>query len=413
MISLILIALASLGAVAGLRSGHLQDRMVSNQYNKIVSQMAAEAAAGRFIEWLAPADPDAHDRTVSGWKDLWRYDPERDANDGRLLVKSGNQFPLLAGGRLERPPYGHFWIDTGYAGGNPKWDTTPNGTPIVRVWLTGVAMKDGVVLAESVLQIRARMASQAPLPKNLPSVGILANGRIDITGSITLTGTVHSNTSFRATGQSLLNSYQGNPSRVSSTGTVQLVGTGVNNSTRLPNAARIPPAGEPFPSAIAHIQGYQGERVTTCSVPPTASPNDPQTGAPYCAVASGETVASCGGRVYYCNGIMTVNGSIKNAIIMATGDITQNGSSVLGAVGGEVLVTTALIAGGNIQIGGSNNTYGYFWADGNITQTGSSLVGGRLIAGGTIERSGGFTFVQYDGFGFDDAEAPIVTWSGF
>lgn len=79
---------------------------------------------------------------------------------------------------------------------------------------------------------------------------------------------------------------------------------------------------------------------------------------------------------------------------MASGDITHNGASSLGA---SVQLTIALISGGKVTINGSNDTYGVFWAEGNVRQNGSSMLGGSVVAGGDVDRNGKFNYTQVKG----------------
>lgn len=118
VISLVLITIASIGAVTAMRSGHLQDRMASNQHNKVISQMAAEAGASKFAEWFL-------DNSDENLADAW---------DDTSLV-----FPNTA----QLPPYGFFRIQS-----EPDWTTNP-----VVATVAGISRQGNETLAETRIRL--------------------------------------------------------------------------------------------------------------------------------------------------------------------------------------------------------------------------------------------------------------------
>lgn len=91
-----------------------------------------------------------------------------------------------------------------------------------------------------------------------------------------------------------------------------------------------------------------------------------------------------GGKVFFCDANLRVDDStnIKDGVLMATGNLRLNGSSVLGDDGD---VTVGFYVGGDIEFNGKRDAFGLFWADGNLTQSGGSTIEGSVVVGGGVD----------------------------
>lgn len=110
------------------------------------------------------------------------------------------------------------------------------------------------------------------------------------------------------------------------------------------------------------------------------------------------------GKVYFCDGDLTVSGSHSNVVFVATGNIVYNGAGVRGEprVNSDGVtvepVTVGVYASGSITFNGASVAYGLFHAGGNYTHNGAGTVYGGIVAGGDITRNGVFEFTEWDEF---------------
>lgn len=124
VVGLILVTVASLGAIVAIRSSHLQDRIASNQHNKAISEMAAEAGAGRFVDWVRKQieKPEGSGNISSILKDAWDSPSE-----ARPPTSRNTEEP-------DFPPFGYFRISE-----EPKWANNEfDVTVIGESWLNEV-----------------------------------------------------------------------------------------------------------------------------------------------------------------------------------------------------------------------------------------------------------------------------------
>ncbi|MBK1644526.1 hypothetical protein CKO25_07630 [Thiocapsa imhoffii] len=112
VIGLMLVAVASLGALSMMRGTILQERLTSNQQNKIIANMAAEAGAGRFLEWIGKKieDLEGSNSISITLKEAWE---NRDEIERLRLPQARNANP-------DFPPFGYFWISE-----EPDWTKKP------------------------------------------------------------------------------------------------------------------------------------------------------------------------------------------------------------------------------------------------------------------------------------------------
>lgn len=107
-----------------------------------------------------------------------------------------------------------------------------------------------------------------------------------------------------------------------------------------------------------------------------------------------------GGRIYYIdNGSETLNISmgniVSNAIIVATGPITFNGSDRNDNGNPSGFLDTIIAAGGDILHNGSMDTSVFYWTDGGFRQNGSSdFVNARVMAQDEILINGAFSLTS-------------------
>ncbi|WP_170064082.1 PilX N-terminal domain-containing pilus assembly protein [Halomonas heilongjiangensis] len=111
------------------------------------------------------------------------------------------------------------------------------------------------------------------------------------------------------------------------------------------------------------------------------------------------------GVTYFCPGKLVLSGSFNNATFFADGDVDHNGSSNLSD---SESVDVGIFATGNIEFNGQNDAYGVFWADGKMTQNGSSIIGGSMVSGGDMTLNGGFTFISNSDIVVDSVPSGIV-----
>ncbi len=151
IIGLLLVAVASLGAITSMRGTLLQDRMVSNQQNTIISQMAAEAGAGRFLDWVS--DPLRHDDPATAW-----------SRDRSAIPNGPTTNPI------QFPPFGHFFILNNQG---PDWNQNP-----VPVTIIGIARSGNEILAESAIDLRIRIGSLNPSSLRGPPAALTLGGNV-------------------------------------------------------------------------------------------------------------------------------------------------------------------------------------------------------------------------------------------
>lgn len=254
--------------------------------------------------------------------------------------------------------YGYFWIDPSEDG--VKWSSDGNS---VTVFVQGLSRVGGEELGSTRLRFEYSRQINPAFFK-----GLLSDEDIDINGNADLYSSAHANGDADVSGGS---------SQLFPPGTISAVGTAsmkkVKDESRvISGAAKIE-----VPSALSFIDEY----ISDASKTYTAG----------CTIGAGDHK----GSVYYCNGDVTTSGNFSNVTILARGNVTHNGASNLGSGA----LTVAIIASRNITLNGSSDTYGVFWADGNVTQNGSSVLGGSVVAGGDITFNGNFTYRKNDNFG--------------
>ncbi len=110
------------------------------------------------------------------------------------------------------------------------------------------------------------------------------------------------------------------------------------------------------------------------------------------------------GAIYYCSDgrDLDVSGNFNGATLLSMGKIIHRGRSDLGDYNDEVegpdSVDTQLIAVGNIEMRGNDDSYVALWSDADVVQSGTSTLYGSIIAGGTVTRAGGINFSSWDSY---------------
>ncbi|MBK1644531.1 hypothetical protein CKO25_07655 [Thiocapsa imhoffii] len=137
IIGLMLVAVASLGALSMMRGTIMQERLTSNQQNKIIANMAAEAGAGRFLEWVSDAER-SNDLSVD-WSDASQ----------RADIPNG---PMT--NPIQFPPFGHFFIPDN---DEPDWNQN-----LISVNVTGISRSGNDILSETVLNFRFSYEGSEP-----------------------------------------------------------------------------------------------------------------------------------------------------------------------------------------------------------------------------------------------------------
>ncbi|SDX12028.1 PilX N-terminal [Thiocapsa roseopersicina] len=162
IIGLILITVASLLAITSMRGSRMQEMMTSNQNNKLISQMAAEAGASELFEW-------ASSLTATQWMS-WR--------NGDLLWDT-NRIPTEDGGSPFIGNFGFFWIDPSEL----TWVVSPNAQVTAQV--NGAARRDDV--PESLAITRISVVLEAPSAVANAGVSPFEDGVVGCSG-INMTG---------------------------------------------------------------------------------------------------------------------------------------------------------------------------------------------------------------------------------
>ena len=196
-------------------------------------------------------------------------------------------------------------------------------------------------------------------------IGILTNGDLRINGSSNINGGTHTNGSTRVNGSGTITG------TVSAHGSITVNGTW-DTGNQTPNAPTVvvPSVTDPF---LAQLK-------TAAQASGTYHDGN------YNFNGAG---ADLGGQVIFADGNLTLNGTVINGTIVATGNVTINGSS---QINGNGAIGTAIVAKGSITMNGSSDSYGAFWSNGSFVQNGSSRVVGTIVSQGDITRNGSFNF---------------------
>jgi hypothetical protein len=352
IIGLILIAIASIGAVATMRGSHLQDRMASNHHNQVIAQMAAETGAARFIDWLT--DETRSDNLSNDW-----------------ASRSEEELPT------EVPPFGSFTISE-----PDDWDKPD-------VYVDGFARnRSNEVLARATVRLELRIANDNVSPSvNSPfEMGMLADGDIDIRGSSQIWGNIHTNNSFNLNGSATMAD-----GKLSAVGDINV--NFVDYSTDpANNPYQVQEGADPIelPRVVDALPGLRSQAEATNNV--------------YSLTGNGANRAcdirltgDQGGAIFFCPGNAVVSGSFQNATIVAEGNITNNGMAQLGGEGKNTdAISVAFIASCDMIFNGSSTSNGVFWSDGDYRHNGAGVVQGSIVSGGDIRRNGSFVFRESD-----------------
>lgn len=340
IVGLILLLVATIVTLASMRDTGMQERMTANQDLKAVSQMAAESGATAFMQWAS------NPTTVAG------------ANTWQAVI------PTAAAGNPNVGTKGYFFA-------NPA-DVSWNGNQVTAK-ITGLAKADNSAdaLSRSFVRVTASLPTPGG-PNPIFGAGLLADNDIDIHGNAQLNGSAHANGNFGVTG--------GNSSHTGGTlsagGTVSMSGADSANIRQGAAQVEVPAVTSDY---LASMQAAAYQQSCNLNL-------------------SGDQ----GGKIYYCNGNASVSGSHSNVTIVASGNITYNGSGTRGGTGKSgTAVTVAIVAGGGITFNGSGTAYGIFWSNGGYTHNGSGEVKGTVISGGGITRNGVFNFEQIEEFDND------------
>jgi type II secretory pathway pseudopilin PulG len=156
IIALILISVASLIAVSSMRGSRTQEMMTSNQNNKLISHMAAEAGASRFVAWVT--DPDRSSNLGTDW-----------ANRNTTLLPATRNTT-----QADVPPFGYFWI-----GEEPTWTDNPFDVTVVgAAWMNEL-------LAETQLRfsVSVEAGSSSPMYQPFADAGVVGCEGVATRGS--------------------------------------------------------------------------------------------------------------------------------------------------------------------------------------------------------------------------------------
>ena len=357
-IGLILLVVATLLAVTAMRGTVTDERLASSQRQISEAFMAAETGISEAINWFNTGN-NYRDYPTGFW---------------------GNKTAALAD------------IGTGATRSGIEWGISDLNFVDDKVTIEA----RGFVIATGTERI-VRVDYRRPLlsgPADAFLIGLLADQNIQMNGNAFLTGSAHANGNLEVTGggSELIHWTDGDgnviTANLSASGTAEFKGEkGLGSVTQGADNVDVP-------SAAAHIQdivAQASESGSSISVIET------------CTIPSGDL----GGAIYYCAGPSLTLGpegkgkgggsptNYSNGTIMVNGNVSFNGASALGA-NGEL--TLAVIASGNITMNGASDAYGLWWSDGTVTQNGSSVLGGAVVAINDITRNGVFNYVQVDEF---------------
>ncbi len=330
VIALILVSIAAVVTASSMRGSLMQEKMVSNQSSKSTAFMAAESGAASFSQWVN--DPN----TVWG-SNSWQ-----------------NIIPTSAEGKVNIGTQGYYWI-------NPSdvvW-----GPSSVTLKIRGYTKSDTSSSSngQTILQITMTQPSSSTAAY-IGSPGMTAGGNINFTGVGMISGNVRTNADVNITGVGVL-----------SNGTVMAAGSVKSKGF--------------FPTLVT-------SKVDTMAIPVV-------TPAFLAKMSSKASVQSCnlnlsgdqGGKIYYCNGDLTLKGSFSNATIVSSGKVTNSGAGLMG--GGsrsKESIAVAIVAAGNLTINGLNSDNAVYWTNGNVVQNGLNAQAGAIVAGGSITWNGGYNF---------------------
>jgi cytoskeletal protein CcmA (bactofilin family) len=216
-------------------------------------------------------------------------------------------------------------------------------------------------------------------------VGIITNRDLLINGGAFLDGGTHSNRNTRINGTSTIH------------GSVSAVGT-------ITTSGRVDITGERRQNLLVGIPVPDVDSILLNNLRAAAGVTNYHEGS--FTLNGGTAVNSplnLGNQVIYVNGDLTLNGHVFNGTLVATGNVTINGSSQI--INGYS--DTAIISWGNIVMNGTTDCYGAFWSHGSFVQNGSSNVTGSIVSMWDITRNGDFHFTQRGGIHND--YLPTVT----
>jgi Tfp pilus assembly protein PilX len=333
VIALILVSVAAVVTMTSMRGSLMQEKMVANQNIKAVSFMAAESGAASFNKWLK--DPNTTWNST-GWQ---------------------NTIPTTAAGNVNIGTQGYYWIGPN----DVTW-----GANSVTVKVRGYAKSDnsGTANAKTTLQITMTKPTAGGGSGIYIGSGMIAGGNINMNGSKNITGSLYANGNINLNGTTTITN-----GTVNAHGNVNV--NGVSNS--------VINQGVPTISVPTISDAFLAEMSTKASVK-TCNIN---------------LTGDQGGQIYYCAGNATIAGNFSNATVVATGNVSKNGSGQLGGAGkSATAVTLAIIAKGNVNFNGSSNDYSVIWTNGDYNHNGSGTVRGTIVAKGNINRNGSFTFQE-------------------
>lgn len=347
VISLVLLVALTLMVTGSMRGSLFQEKMTANQFNQSRALMAAEAGAAEVWSWLLQQQNSGQ----MNWTDVnWQSSLQSAFSAARTVSASKGRF------KVEQ-------IDWS----NPtKISLTILGEAID-------ASPEPYAVASTKVDVeflRPITAGGAIAPAF--AAGLISDGDIIINGSPVINGNVHSNNTVNINGNPELGSAGGTHSvTASKTVSAKFKDKNVSKGSVIQSGV----AKISIPSAKDFINANKsGSKVI-----------------PSCNIPNGDLQ----GRYYYCEGNITINApSITNGTIMASGTITSNGGINMG----NKKLNLALIAAGDMTFGGSSDSAGLFWTDGNLRQNGSSKLIGSIVARGTITRNGTFNYTQVDQF---------------
>ena len=352
---LILVVLTVVG-ITGANQALLQERMAGNSVYNTRSFLAAEDAVSSAFEVIKEKTEESA-WSADDWDDKqWQSSVEAE------LLQSMPSEPNAGS-------HGFAWVS------DIQW--TEDGVSLVGQGAADASAQDAHA-SISIFVSKPESGDVHPAFKR----GMLSEGRIRVNGGLDIVGDAHSNSEIDLTGQS--SAVEG--ATLSSVGEVD--SRGIDSESIVENADRVD-----VPSADDHINSVLNDSGGSVEVLEVSTQGGGPNRSPSCELdAEGDQE----GAIYYCDGDLTMGGDFHNATVMASGDMTHNGSSELGQDG----VDTALIAAGDLTLNGSSETaYGVFWADGNVTQNGDSVLSGSIVAGGEITSNGGLEFEQNDDIG--------------
>lgn len=430
VISLIFLVVVTALVVTSMRGSNLQERMTSNLNHKAMSFMIAEVGGSDLVAVLRS-------------EEFWEGDVVQS-----LLSEGGDAAELteILNNEIARSEDGlNVSLD-----GPIQWDSEESQLIAI---IRGESLAGDDIAGQS----RIRLTITEEINERINEAfeqGLLSNRDIDVSGQLTMVGSAHANRNFRATSaESELIDQDDSTSTISAVGEVEFEG---DFSGEGELEERLSPGSDvvDVPSALEIIGCYVGDQEVSEQFP---GEDDSRSFQEYCddevkpqaldyqfdaddvvemtngsscdidpeysesSGGGGNTVVDLLGFTHFCDGDFDGgNTRYKNGVVMATGDITVRGGS--GAGDEEEVLTTAFYAGGDITLRGSSVLSGLFFGDGQVRQSGTSTVRGTVISGGgyeleesdddsDIDVSGNLRYEQVSDFG-DLAGEPITERSG-